>query len=517
MSAAPAALVARHVSKRFGSVTALDDASLTVLAAEVHGLAGENGSGKSTLIRILAGYHAPGPGGELEVSGRPVRLPLRPGDSRALGLRFVHQDLGLIPSLSVVENLRITDLAVRRGWRISWAQERRRARETFARFGVELDPGARVADLRPAERALLAILRAVDAMRPGQGLLVLDEPTAFLPKADVEKLFALVRGLRAAGASVLLVSHDLDEVEKIADHVTVLRDGRTVGTVAATEARRGQVVQLVVGGRLGAPVARRRSHTGEKIVASIEQLSGEPVHDLSLDLVGGQVLGLTGLIGSGFEEVPYLLFGARRARDGRLTLAARSYDLAGMTPDRALRAGVALLPADRLRDGCVGSLPVADNVTLPVLDRYAARLHLDRGRLLSDAAALLTAFDVRPGDPRLPYRALSGGNQQKALLAKWLHSRPPLLLLDEPTHGVDVGARQQIFALIRRAVEDGSAVLCSSSDYEQLEAICDRVLVFSGGRIVHELAGEEVTKERIAESNAVSPPRDRGSRPTRAS
>ncbi len=483
MTADVAALAVRCVSKSFGGVRALDGASLTLLRGEVHGLLGENGSGKSTLIRILAGYHAPEPGAQLEVGGRPARLPLPPGRVRELGIAFVHQDLGLIPSLSVVENLRLGELATRRDWRISWRRERTRAREALARFGVDLDPGEPVARLPPAVRAVLAIVRAAEELGR-KGVLVLDEPTVFLPEPEKRRLFTLARELAAAGASVLFVSHDLQEVLELADRVTVLRDGRVVTTAATAALERDALAELMTGRPLHAAVARRRREA--PVAASVANLTGEVVRDVSFDVHEREVVGLTGLRGSGFEEVLYLLFGARPSRAGRLSLGNDRHDAATMTPDRALRSGIALLPTDGERGGRVGSLPLVDHVTLPVLDRYATRLGLDRRRMRRDAARLLARFGVRPCEPRLAFRALSGGNQQKALLAKALNAGPRLLLLDEPTRGVDVGARGQIFTLIRQAAEQGACVICSSTDREELAAICDRVLVFSSGRIERE-------------------------------
>ncbi len=483
MAADLAALAVRHVSKSFGGARALDDAGLTLLRGEVHGLLGENGSGKSTLIRILAGYHAPDPGAELEVGGRAARLPLPPGRAHELGIAFVHQELGLIPSLSVLENLRLGELAARRDWRISWRRERASASEALARFGVELDPRQPVAGLRPVVHALLAIVRAAEELG-GRGVLVLDEPTVFLPEPETRHLFALARELADAGASVLFVSHDLDEVLELTDRVTVLRDGRVAVSAATAELERDALAELMTGRPIAAAVNRRQPV--ERVAASVADLTGEAVHDLSFDVYEREVVGLTGLLGSGFEEVPYLLFGARPSRAGRLDLGDDRHDATTMTPDRALRAGIALLPADVQRDGRVGSLPVVDHVMLPVLDRYVTRLGLDRQRMLRDAAGLLARFGVRPCEPRLAFRALSGGNQQKTLLAKTLNAGPRLLLLDEPTRGVDVGARGQIFALIRQAAEQGACVICASTDREELAAICDRVLVFADGRIERE-------------------------------
>jgi ribose transport system ATP-binding protein len=502
----PPRLELRDLAKSFGGTQALRGVDLTVLPGEVHGLLGENGSGKSTLIKILAGFHDPD-GGELLIDGEPVRLPLAPGQFRELGLSFVHQDLGLVESLSVLENLRVAGLAASRPrWRISWRRERRRARETFERYGVRIDPTATVVELKPVERALLAIVRAIEEIRAvgrGHGVLVLDEPTVFLPREGIDRLFSLVRDLAAAGASILFVSHDLEQVREITDRVTVLRDGALVGTVGTRETSETAFVRMIVGRQLAALAEPDHADLTERRVrVSVEQLAGAGVKDVSFDLHEGEIVGLTGLIGSGFDEVPYLLYGARRARSGRLVLRGDRIDLTALSPAAATRSGISLIPADRKTDGSVGSLPVVDNMSLSVLDRYFNGAWLERRRMRRETAGAMREFDVRPNDPSLPYGALSGGNQQKALLGKWFRAEPRLLLLHEPTQGVDVGARQQIFELIRAAVsERGLHVLCASSDQEQLALLCDRVIVFGRGRIWRELVGDDVTKERMVEQS----------------
>jgi ribose transport system ATP-binding protein len=499
-------LALRNLSKSFGGTQALRGVDLDVLPGDVHGLLGENGSGKSTLIKVLAGVHAPD-GGELFVDGAPVALPLATGQFRQLGMSFVHQDLGLVESLSVLENLRVAEIAASRSrFGISWRSERARARETFERYGVVLDPTAIVAALKPVERALLAIVRAIEEIRSvgrGHGLLILDEPTVFLPKEGVERLFALVREAAAAGTSVLFVSHDLDEVREITDRVTVLRDGALVGTVVTADTTETRFVEMIIGRQLAAlGEVQHADLTAKRVGVAVEHLSGASVHDVSFEMHEGEVVGLTGLIGSGFEEVPHLLFGARRATAGLLTIHGDPIDLTHLQPADAARSGLALIPADRKTDGSVGSLPVDENVALPVLDRYFNGVVLDRGRMRRETGKLMREFDVRPDDPSLPYGSLSGGNQQKALLAKWFQTEPRLLLLDEPTQGVDGGARQQIYELIRTAAQErGMHVLCASSDYEQLASLCDRVLVFGRGRVWRELVGAQVTKERIIEQS----------------
>ena len=503
---APPRLELRNLSKSFGGTQALRGVDLSLLPGEVHGLLGENGSGKSTLIKILAGFYDPDEG-ELRIDGEPVRLPLAAGQFRELGLSFVHQDLGLIESLSVLENLRVAELASSRSrFGISWRRERTRARETFDRYGLRIDPTAIVAELKPVERALLAIVRAIEEIRSvgaGHGVLVLDEPTVFLPREGIEVLFSLVRDAAAAGASILFVSHDLDEVREITDRVTVLRDGALVGTVRTRETSETTFVEMIIGRQLAKlGDVEHVDLTERRVGVSVEGLTGTTVSDVSFQMHEGEIVGLTGLIGSGFEEIPHLLYGSRRARAGRLVLRGETIDLTRLTPSAAIRSRLALIPGDRKTDGSVSSLPVVENMVLSVLDRYFNRVALERRRMRRETSALMEEFDVRPNDPSLPYGALSGGNQQKALLAKWFQTEPSLLLLDEPTQGVDVGARQQIFGLIHAAVEErGMHVLCASSDYEQLSLLCDRVIVFGRGRVWRELVGDDVTKDRIIEQS----------------
>jgi ribose transport system ATP-binding protein len=496
------------LTKTFGGAPAVQDIELSIAPGEVHGLLGENGSGKSTLIKVLCGYHAPDPGAELEIGGEPVALPLTPGSFRSLGLSFVHQDLGLVPELSVLENLRVAEVVARRGAWISWRAERRRARDAFARFGVDIDPGRRVNQLGPTDRALLAIVRAVEGIRTVMedgksraGLLVLDEPTVFLPKDGVERLFEVVREIaHGMGASVLFVSHDLTEVLAVTDRVTVLRDGRVQGTRLTCDTSQSQLVEMIVGRQLeDALLARgsRERKTTPSIV--VRDLKSETVEIELLEVHRGEILGLTGLAGSGFELVPYLLFGARRCLSGVLGIDGDEVALTEMTPARAIARRMALLPADRLTEGSLPTASVGDNVMVPVLNRYTKVTGLRRKRLASDARRLLERFDVRPPDPTIPLEALSGGNQQKAILAKWLQMEPQLILLHEPTQGVDVGARAHIFSILREVAAQGASVICASTDHEQLATLCDRVAVFSAGKMTKTVSAD-VGKDGIAES-----------------
>jgi ribose transport system ATP-binding protein len=495
-----------NLSKHFGGTRALDDVSFCVGSREVHGLLGQNGSGKSTLIKVLAGFHEPDPGARLWIGGAEVMLPIPPGGFRALGISFVHQHLGLIPSLTVLENLLIGELAVEDRWRIGWRVEARRAQALFARYGLAIDSSDPVSRLSPVERALLAIVRAFDQLRQArlaagsQGLLVLDEPTPFLPAADVRELFRLVREIVRDGASVVFVSHDIDEVLEITDCATVLRDGRVAGIFETRSSTKDDVVRMIVGRRVelrraALTAGGRNGHARVRV----QGLDGGSVEGLSLDGGAGEVIGLTGLLGSGYDEVVYLLYGATQAIAGVLEVGGKRHQLSSMSPTHALAAGCVLVPGDRQNAGVVGTLSVLDNVSLPVLEIVTNGWSVRDSRLADNAAMLAECFDVRPTDPALPIDALSGGNQQKVVLAKWLQLKPRLILLDEPTQGVDIGAREQVFGAIRQAAREGACVLCASSDFEQLEAICDRVVIFSRGCAVSELAGDEITKSAIAE------------------
>ncbi len=492
-----------HLSKRFGGALALDEVSITVKAGEVHGLLGQNGSGKSTLIKILAGFHDPEPGAVLSVGGQAVTLPLQPGDFLRLGIAFVHQHLGLVPSMTVLENLLVGDNATAGHWQIRWHAQAAAARTLFRRFGMDLDPLAPVEKLSSVERAQLAIVRAWRQLQENRQalaqILILDEPTPFLPAADVQKLFALVRSLVSAGASVIFVSHDIDEVMDITDRVSVLRDGRLAGTLDTRQARKADIIRLIVGRAVDLDTMRAPVRPLGALKVSLEDVDGPNVSGFNLQLLAGEIVGITGLIGSGYDEVVHLAFGSVPATGGRLVLDGKTSDLTRQQPDKAIGNGVVLIPGDRQNDGIVPTLTVAANATLPVLTRsHGGWLVSERG-MAGVAAKLAEAFDVRPRDPMRLVGELSGGNQQKVVLAKWFQVEPGLILLDEPTQGVDIGAREQVFQTIRNMSDKGACVICASSDHEQLAAICDRVIIMARGRAVASLAGADISKAAISE------------------
>jgi ribose transport system ATP-binding protein len=501
------ALSIRHLSKRFGGAVALEDVTLDVARGEVHGLLGSNGSGKSTLIKVLAGFHVPETGAEIRLYGQPVRLPIRGQEAHALGLAFVHQNLGLVPSLSVAENLNLTRLATMSDWRLSWSAIHRRARETFERYRLDLDPRVTVEALSATEQALLAIVRAAEdlaaattehASRPG--VLVLDEPTPFLPRAGVEQLFDLVRRCTATGASVIFVSHDIDEVRTITDRATVLRDGKVAGTLVTATSAHADFVERIVGRRLDRYEGGGKTLRSVGTLARVDGLSAPGIGPVSFEIGEGEILGLAGLIGSGFDAVPSRLFGARAGTAGTLHLGETRLDLASLTPAAALAHRIAYLPGDRLREAGVGSLSVADNIALPVYERLSGRFGLTASGVERHARQKAAAAGVKPNVPALPLSGLSGGNQQKALMAKWLQTEPRLYLLDEPTQGVDVGARQQIWQALDEAAASGAAIVVASTDTEQLAELCHRVLIFAGGIVRAELSGTALTKTAIAEA-----------------
>lgn len=490
---------ARNFSKTFSGRTVLRGVALDVLPGEVHGLLGQNGSGKSTLIKILAGYHAPDSGAFLEVRGQPVPLPLNPSAPRGLGVAFVHQDLALAESLSVMENLRVGRYETGLGGRISWRRERMLVREELHRFRLSVSPDSPISALSQVERTMVAILRALDQIRTvPQGLLVLDEPTSALPREGVDALFRAVREIAARGFGILFVTHRLEEVRAITDRVSVLRDGALVETAATASLTERALIQRLLGRELDELYPTPHERTGA-VALTVKGLTGVGVESFSLTAHQGEILGLTGLSGMGHEEIPYLLFGAARAQADEFSLDGRRHDLSRFSPKRAIEAGIVLVPGNRLRQGGLGTATVTENITLPAIRSFFSRGLIRRRRETERVYGLLGQFGVVPQEPPRLFATFSGGNQQKSILAKWFGLSPKLFLLHEPTHGVDVGARRQIFDQIQAAAEAGGVVIIASSEYEDLAHVCNRVIIFRNGREVSQLHGDALTHERIIE------------------
>lgn len=493
-------LVIKGLTKSFDAVRALSRADLIVMPGEIHGLLGKNGSGKSTLIKILSGFHDPDEG-TLEIDAQPVPLPIPPGRSETIGLSFVHQNLGVLPEATVVENFIAGDHQRLNPWFINWSAEAARARRFFDRHHLDLDPWALVEDLSPVRQAQLAIARAADRVsehniHASPGLLILDEPTPFLPIEDVRELFAMMRRLKEAGVSIIFVSHDIDEVMEITDRATVLRDGKVIGTFDTAHTDRATIVEAIVGrsmvqGRLVDDTP------GGPAVVSVSGLRGKVLAPLDLEVRPGEILGLTGLIGSGYDEVPSLVSGARTARAGTLSIGGGTYALPDLTPARSIEAGIVFIPADRQKSGISLDLTLTENAMLPQAAKGMGLSRLDHRGREAATAALIERFVVKAQSPRQPASELSGGNQQKLLLGKWLQLEPKLILLDEPTQGIDIGARREIYDRLLEACARGAAVICATSEFEQLEMIAHRVLVFERGRVKAEISGSDISKSSI--------------------
>ena len=489
-------LTIQRLSKTYPGQVALHDAALTVRAGEVHAIVGQNGSGKSTLIKLLGGYVKADHGAQVLVDGRSVDLWSLPSDVRRR-IRIVHQDLGLVPTLSAVENL-----GLGQGWttgafgRIAWSAEVERAQRELLRFGLAPDVRRPVALLTAAERAAVAIVRALRDWEPGErGILVLDEPTASLNRNEVEALFREVRRVTVEGAGVVFVSHILDEVLGLADRVTVLRDGEVVAAgVLSAELTQAKLVELIVGRSVTQLYSRSSTARALVPVLEVVGVSGVTLRNVSLTVHNGEVVGVAGLVGSGRDEIAACVFGASPRFAGRVLVNKQKVFAA---PREAINAGMALVPADRKNLGLVPDDRLVEHVPLP---RYGS---LQRGGRLrhravrTEVTEWVTRLDVQPPIIGRRMEKFSGGNQQKAVLARWLRTDPKVLLLDEPTQGVDVGAKAGIYRTISEAAENGMAVLVTSSDAEELVHICDRVLVLRGGMVAAELSGTTLTEDRV--------------------
>ncbi len=494
----------RGLSKTFPGQHALINVDFDVAPGEVHALVGQNGSGKSTLIKILAGYHDPAPGASASVTRqrRGGELThLRLGDARAAeeaGVRFVHQDLGLVETLGAHENLALgAGFLTNRMGTISWRQEIKRARAALADLGYHIDPRKPVKELSAAERTGIAIARALQNWDRDVELLVLDEPTASLPGPEVERLFDVIRTVKERGVAVVYVSHHLDEVFHIADRVTVLRDGRKIDTVPTSTLDHDKLVELIVGRALYAEFATDLSEGragGRKVVLAARGLSSSSLLHLDLDVTEGEIIGVAGITGSGREEVARVLFGAL-PRTGVVQIGG--VHVVGDRPDLSVRAGLAMVPADRKQVGIMPEMAVRENMTLTDLQPYWIQGLLRVRKERSEVSTWLDTLDVRPRQTERLIKTLSGGNQQKVLIAKWLRVKPKVLVLDEPTQGVDVGAKADIHRLVDHAAEAGAAVIVCSTDTEELVRLCHRVVVMQRGVARAVLTGDEITVDRI--------------------
>ena len=476
-----------HIVKRFGSATVVDRVSIEVKPGKVLALLGENGAGKSTLIKILAGVYK-GDGGRITFHGQEIAsaAALRRGFEQPIA--FIHQDLGLIDWMTVAENMAFTMGFPRRLGLVDWRAVRRRAHAALREVGIDLNPDARVFELSRTEKALLAIARAVAV---DAEVLVLDEPTASLPADDVHHLFKVLDQLRARKVGMIYVTHRLDEVIAIADEICVMRDGRYIAGGATAQYTMRDLVQLIVGEEkrsdMRLPLPERKS-----TVLSIRDLVIGDTGPVTFDLQRGEMVALAGLRGAGQEEIGRALFGMRTIDSGRVDLLGAP--LAVSSPQQAIAAGISLVAGDRLGESVVPTMSVRENLFInPLNIGKSLLLPYHSGDEIPAALARAEVFDIRPRNTELPISALSGGNQQKVVMARWMNVETPVLILEDPTAGVDVGARAEIYALLNQALERGIAVLVISADFEEIAHICNRALVFNRGKVTGELINEQVS------------------------
>ncbi|MBL1106531.1 sugar ABC transporter ATP-binding protein [Streptomyces sp. 5-8] len=486
----------RGLTKRFGGTLALDGVDLDVHAGSVLALLGPNGAGKSTLIKVLAGVHR-ADAGQVTVDGHPLG-----SHAAARAMAFIHQDLGLVDWMTVAENIALGIGYHRRAGLISWRRTRERCAAALGTVAGHLDPAAPVAGLTPAERSLVAIARALASRA---GLIVLDEPTARLPAADRARLFHVLHALRERGHGLLYVSHRLDEVYEVADAFAVLRDGRLVSHGTLADHSPGRLVHDIV----GAEPARHRLATSpaddDPAVLTLDGVRTAGAGPVGLEIRAGEVLGLVGLSGAGHMDLGRALAGTRPLIDGRVLLGGRPYR-PGSVAD-AVRLGVGFVPGDRQREGCAAELTVRENLLAnPRADGLPALRWIAPRRERAEAAGLIERFSVRPRDSEAPIGTLSGGNQQKVMIGRWLRVGLRLLILEEPTASVDIGAKAAVYRLLDEALATGLAVLLVSTDFEEVAGVCRRALVFVRGSVTAELSGPALTVAGLTRAASAMPP-----------
>lgn len=487
----PALLQMHSITKAFPGVLALQAVDFDLRGGEVHALVGENGAGKSTLMKVLNGAIA-ADGGEILIDGHPVRIDC-PASAARVGIGMIYQELCLAPHLTAGENV-FLGREPSRGGLIDFRELHRRAQEYLDRLACGVNSRDRVADLGIAQQQMVEIAKALSQRAR---FLVMDEPTASLSEAETERLFAIIASLKAEGVGIAYISHRLEEVMQIGDRVTILRDGRLVASREVSETSLPEMVRFMVGREIKEVYPRREAHPGAVLLEVTDLQAPPKLQHISLTVHAGEILGLAGLVGAGRTELARALFGADPITSGQVLVEGKPRSI--RSPGDAIEAGVALLTEDRKRDGLALDLPIRANITLASLQQMldAGLINLSRER--SKAAEAAREVDVRTTTLEKPARALSGGNQQKVVLAKWLMTRARVFIFDEPTQGIDVAAKAEVYRLIHRLAEQGAGILLISSYLPELLALADRVVVLSRGRVTGELSGSEATQERIME------------------
>jgi len=485
-------LSARGLHKHFTGVHALQDVSADFFAGEVVAVMGENGAGKSTLMKCLAGVHDPD-AGAIEWEGRAVRVDST-RRAESLGIAFIHQELNLCDNLSIAENVFLGREPRRGGVFVDWQTMRRRTAELLARVGLAVSPEARVDTLSIGRRQLVEIARALSQRAK---LVIMDEPTSSLTKSETDTLFGVVRDLKAAGVGVVFISHRIPEVMAIADRVTVLKDGRNSGSLARSEMSPERIVSLMVGRDLD--IKHRRPTAGEAgaPLLSVKALrtSAWPGHEVSFELRAGEITGMAGLVGAGRSEIARAVFGIDRPLSG--SVSVKGHPLIPGNPRAAINAGIAFAPEDRKEQGLILEMAIRDNIAMAGLHRMARAGFINESAVTAQAEQMRQRLSIRTTSVHSATSQLSGGNQQKVALAKWLALQPVIFLLDEPTRGVDVGSKREIYEVIESLAANGAAVLMISSDLEEVLRLSDRVLVMHEGRLAGELAHSVLSEESI--------------------
>jgi rhamnose transport system ATP-binding protein len=487
-------LEARSITKSFAGVRALKGVSFELRAGEVHALVGENGAGKSTLIKIVTGAER-ADSGVLVVGSREVPH-MDPATAKALGIAVIYQQPSLFPDLSVAENLGLA-LETGSGWhRVDWSARIRRASELLDRIGASIDPRRLVATLTMPEQQMVEIAKALGS---DARIVIMDEPTASLTEREVEHLFGVISHLRGSASGVIYISHRMDEIFALADRITVLRDGETVDTREAAGVTRQAVINLMVGRELGDIFPRRRTHapTGADVALDVRNLSSRAagVRDVTLSVRSGEILGLAGLVGSGRTQLAETLFGLTPADAGDVVVRGVPAKIA--SPADAIAAGIAYVPEDRRQHGVVLDMSVAANTSLASLDSVSRRGLIDPAKERALARQYVEQFSIKAATVDAEVGSLSGGNQQKVALARWLATGPSVLILDEPTQGVDVGSKAAIHELMQRLTEQGLAIVMISSELPEILGMSDRIAVMQAGTIRGTLTREEASQEAI--------------------
>ena len=478
------------ISKRFGAVQALTDVDLALFANEVHALVGENGAGKSTLVKILAGIHHPD-AGRIRLSGEDLVLS-GPAAARDLGIAVIHQHPNLFPDLTVAENVFVGRLP-RNGVRgVDWGELNRTAQRLFENLGVKQSVSVPVRGLSVADQQLVEIAKSLSL---DARVLVMDEPTASLSSHEVERLFTIIRQLRGRGVAILFVDHRMEEVFEIADRVSVLRDGRHVITAAINELNPADAIRHMVGRRLETLFPKEQATIGE-IALEVRGLTRRGVFsNASFQVRRGEILGLAGLVGAGRTEIARVLFGIDRADAGEVLVAGKHAEI--KSPKDAMRLGIVYVPEDRHEQGLVLDFSIAANVSLPIVERLSRLLVVDRAQERQIATDYSKQLQVRSTGVEQAASGLSGGNQQKVVIAKWLATKPTVLLLDEPTQGVDIGAKAEVHRIISQLAGQGMAIVLISSELLEVLGMADRIVVLHEGRVAAEFARDDATQERV--------------------